>query len=79
MAKAVKKFMICDNPKCNSAHEDDEIAVVLGYYIQSGSVHQGGGGGPVAKVYACSEECLGPAVTAVFYEAYDAGHVRKKW
>lgn len=79
MAKVSRKFMDCDNPECSVSREDDEIEVATGYYVQSGSVHHGGGGGPVAKVYACSEECLGPAVTAVLYEAHDAGRVRKRW
>ena len=78
MAKITKTFIACDNPKCSVSTEDDGEPA-MGIYINSGSVHHGGGGGPVAKVYACSEGCLGPAVMAVFDEAWDTGKVRKKW
>lgn len=57
----------CDNPRCvTTTVEGPAFDPPVGYWINSGRIHYAGGGGPLGQVYACSFECLGPAVEAVY-------------
>lgn len=62
MGREKATVMVCDNPECRKQflHEKDEPA--LGYYFGKGMWHLGGGGGPILATYACSEECILPAI-----------------
>ena len=35
---------------------------VLGIHLSGGIIHEGAGGGSFGEVFACSNECLAPAV-----------------
>lgn len=53
-------FLECDNPACNSEYEHSRDDPAPGYHIKG--YWALGGGGPVPATYACSIECLAPAV-----------------
>lgn len=78
MAQHTRKFMYCDNPTCSN-REEGELEPAEGIYINRGSIHTNSGGVSFAKVYACSEKCIGPAVVAAGTESWETGQVRKKW
>lgn len=76
------KVLACDNPHCDVSsplNPDVPDEKPEGIYIDKGMVREEGRGGPFTRVYACSSNCIGPAVTAVFEDAYETGDVRKKW
>lgn len=53
----------CDNPECGTIEiVGDEV--VFGYHLGKGYWASGLGGGPVRATFACSEECILPAVLA---------------
>jgi hypothetical protein len=58
----------CDNPECDSEYIDGEEDGI-GYHFLKGYQIDGGGGWPIPKVYACSKDCLAPAIEAVVMQA----------
>lgn len=61
----------CDNPDCDNEYEyvkGEDLP--LGYYIERGAWHDGGGGGPIPVTYACSIECLTAAIEARIHEEW---------
>ena len=67
MGKETKTVLICDNPDCDTVRilPDTDNEVLLGYYL-SRSGHLSFGGGPIPELYACSEDCIKPAVLEAF-------------
>lgn len=67
MAKETKTVLICASPECGTVHilSDIEDDAPYGYYL-SGSAHLSFGGGPIPELYACSEDCIKPAVLEAF-------------
>lgn len=79
MARAVQTIMICDNPTCTVSRPHEPAEPAEGIFVESAMVHTGGGGGEAARVYACSPECIGPAISDVFTEAWNTGKLRTDW
>lgn len=69
MGKRTIQVMVCDNPDCDYRDEHTRDEAALGYYIDRGQYHYGGGGGPIPKTFACSPACLGPAVDAMIRQS----------
>jgi len=70
MGKRRAEVMECDNPACRTPPRvTSRYEPALGYYLGRGTYHHEGGGGPIPAVYACSPECIGPAVEYVIREA----------
>lgn len=65
MAKRKAIIMVCDNPECDNENEVYEHDITIGYFIKKGGYYaNGAGGGPIPETYACSEDCLGAAISA---------------
>ena len=54
----------CDNPNCQTSYEFDKEDPNPGYHLGKGVYVLGGGGGPIPATYACSTECIVPAIDA---------------
>lgn len=64
MAKRKTVMEFCDNPECEYECEvDAQEPSAPGYHLGKGHWNLGGGG-PIPATYACSEECITPAVLA---------------
>lgn len=63
MAKRKVTMEGCDNPECPTEYEHDAQDPSPGYHLGKGYWSLGGGG-PIPATYACSEECIVPAVLA---------------
>lgn len=71
MATRKATFQVCDNPECTTETEvDDQEPMAWGIYIDRGSFHTNGGGGPLNKIYACTLGCLSEAVRASIAEEW---------
>jgi hypothetical protein len=62
-------MMVCDNPTCRSRYEHSKEEPALGYHLGKGLWADDGGGGPIPATYACSLECIGPAVEHTIRES----------
>lgn len=60
--------MVCDNPDCDDSYRHTKEEPAYGFHLGKGFWSQGGGG-PIPATYACSEECIGPAVMHMIREA----------
>ena len=69
MGKQRVTMMVCDNPACRNRHEHSKEEPALGYHLGKGFWADEGGGGPLTSVYACSTECITPAVMHVIRES----------
>lgn len=61
MARRQIEILECDNPACGKSFEMGGDPV-LGIHLSGGIIHEGTGGGSFDEVFACSNECLAPAV-----------------
>lgn len=64
MGKRKAVIMDCDNPRCDTSGEYDKNEPLPGYHFSKG-MWVNAGGGPIPPLYACSKECIAPAVEAV--------------
>ena len=69
MATERVTMMVCDAPGCDARYEHSKYEPAFGFHLGKGMWHNGGGGGPIPSVYACSIEHIGPAVDHVIQEA----------
>lgn len=69
MATMKIEIITCDNPDCDTEERYDKDDLPTGYHL-SGGIFIMNGGGPIPKVYACSEDCLVPAINAAIDEAW---------
>jgi hypothetical protein len=58
----------CDNPGCSNEYEHSKDDPAPGYHLGKGYWIVGGGG-PIPATYACSPECITPAVLHNISEA----------
>lgn len=66
MAKKKVTAFECDNPRCGQiVLEEDGIA--FGYHIGRVIQHAAWGGGAANRTFACSEECITPAIMSNFH------------
>lgn len=63
MAKKRVTVQVCDNPTCAEQYIDDGSQDVPGFHLGKG-YWVSGGGGPIPATYACSRECVVPAIDA---------------
>lgn len=77
MASRTVKMLECDNPQCSARFPHTKEDPAPGVFIDRGWWDLSGGGS-FAKAYACSWDCLEPAVREVAQEAWDNGP-RKRW
>jgi hypothetical protein len=73
MGKQKVTVMICDNPECSESGPQivtDQEPYAMGYHLGKGSMHHGGGGGPIPAVFACCRECILPALDAKIAEEW---------
>ncbi|QNJ55990.1 hypothetical protein SEA_RASPUTIA_100 [Microbacterium phage Rasputia] len=71
MAKQKITVEICDNPRCKKGDGQrpyseeifPEDPSTMGYHLGKGHWVLGGGG-PIPATYACSKECIVPAIEA---------------
>lgn len=63
MAKQKATIEVCDNPECGNSEIVTKDEPATGYHLGRG-FWVSGGGGPIPATYACSEECILPAVRA---------------
>lgn len=62
MAKSKVAIESCDNPNCSTRYEIDRTEpLVPGFHLGKGSWINGGGD-YIPPTYACSKECIVPAV-----------------
>lgn len=65
MAKQKVVVEVCDNPRCDSEPQiSTKEDPALGFYLGKGFWADGAGGGPLPATYACSKECIVPAINA---------------
>jgi hypothetical protein len=63
VAKRTIVVMDCDNPDCDNTQEHNaQSGPALGIFIDKGQWHFEGGGMPLPTTYACSFDCLSPAL-----------------
>lgn len=62
MGREKATVMVCDNPKCQKESITRPFDPALGFYLGKGMWHFGAGGGPIPATYACSKECILPAI-----------------
>lgn len=62
MATKKVQVMQCDNPECRAEAITSKEEPAFGFYIQRGFWATGSGGGPLRNIYACSVECITPAI-----------------
>lgn len=65
MARRQIEILECDNPACGKGF-DVGVDIVLGIHLSGGIIHEGTGGGSFGEVFACSDECLAPAVREAY-------------
>jgi len=65
MGKRKVTMMVCDNPECDNEEEIFPGGPTLGYHLGRGAWHNVRGGGPIPPTYACSIDCISPAVAAM--------------
>lgn len=73
-----RNVQVCENPDCGASHDEFQGLDAHGVYVDRGWRHLAGSGG-FAKVYACSWECIGPAMKAAAQEAWDTMRIRERW
>lgn len=59
----------CENPTCSNEAEVVPGEVTPGVAVGRGVYYDGFVGGPLPAIYACSVECLSPAVQAAIEKA----------
>lgn len=64
MGKARVTIYICDNPDCGARNLHTPEEPALGFHLTNVQVHAQDGGFKTGKVYACSTECIVPAILA---------------
>jgi hypothetical protein len=52
---------VCENPECGNETPAEQG---WGYFIGRGHFMDAGIGGPISKTYACSLDCIAPAIAA---------------
>ena len=63
MGKKKITAMKCDNPECRAlVAPEDEFSEPQGIYLGRGHYTMEWGGGPLPALFACSTDCVGPAV-----------------
>jgi len=62
MATRRATLLVCDNPACDNEYEHSKDDPAPGYHFERGYWETGGGGGYLPKTYACSQECITPAI-----------------
>lgn len=62
MGKQRITVMVCDNPACGKQFPHSTEEPAYGYHLGKGFWADDGGGGPLTSIYACSPECIVPAV-----------------
>lgn len=62
-------MLACDNPSCDFEMETTKEDPAYGYHL-TGAIHMEWGGGPIPKTFACSPECIEPAIEATVKEAW---------
>lgn len=65
MAKKKATVMVCDNPDCGNTRLTSREDPALGYYLGKGVMHESWGGGPIGETYACSYQCVAPAIAHI--------------
>ncbi len=68
MSKSRAMIEYCDNPTCDTHYIVFENEPSPGYRFKGGS-WEVGGGGPIPAFYACSEDCIVPAMKQVIYRS----------
>jgi hypothetical protein len=66
MATRKATLMVCDNPRCPDKSEYEvtpQDPSAPGYHLGKGH-YDLAGGGPIPATYACSEDCIVPALRA---------------
>jgi hypothetical protein len=56
--------MVCDNPRCDIEREGFSLEPAFGYYLTKGEYHEMTYGGKIPRTYACSIQCISPAIEA---------------
>lgn len=74
MAKRKITVEVCDNPRCKKGEgefpyqeETYPHESTMGYHLGKGTWVHGGGGDYVPPTYACSADCIVPAIEANIY------------
>lgn len=62
MSKRTAVMWQCDNPECDAEEEEFAPGMAFGFFITKGVHHNGMGGRPIPKTFACSAGCIAPAV-----------------
>lgn len=64
MAKRKAVMEVCDNPDCRNEFESSKEYPAAGLHFKGG-FWVSAGGGPIPSFYACSDECVVPAMNHV--------------
>ena len=71
MSKKKVTVEVCDNPRCKQGdgqfpyqEEFSKEEPAMGFHLGKGTWTHGGGGDYVPPTYACSKECIVPAIEA---------------
>lgn len=79
MSRQTRHVEVCDNADCNRTSFTAKDEPALGIYLKGGVQHQSWGGGPIPKTYACSMECIVPAIVANLYRADGRDPITGEW
>lgn len=71
MATKRVTVLMCDNPACEIAHIDNKDEPAHGYHGKQVGIHLQYGGGSIKKWYACSLECIAPAIEHLWQEEWE--------